>query len=142
MKALSIKQPWAWLIVAGIKDIENRSWAPPKAFTLPQRIYIHAGLREDRNAYSPGFAPNDEISDQLTQREIVRWYEAHEARVTHGAIVGEVVVTAVYHDPVALWATNRAYQWHLEGAVQYALPVPYKGRLGLFEVESLRAVTS
>ena len=26
MKALSIKQPWAWLIVEGYKDVENRSW--------------------------------------------------------------------------------------------------------------------
>ena len=28
MKALSIRQPYAGLIVAGIKNIENRSWAP------------------------------------------------------------------------------------------------------------------
>lgn len=27
MKALSIRQPWAWLIVNGIKTVENRSWA-------------------------------------------------------------------------------------------------------------------
>jgi hypothetical protein len=26
IKALSIRQPWAWLIVNGYKDIENRSW--------------------------------------------------------------------------------------------------------------------
>nr|WP_254884213.1 MULTISPECIES: ASCH domain-containing protein [unclassified Bacteroides] len=26
MKAITIKQPWASLIVHGIKDIENRSW--------------------------------------------------------------------------------------------------------------------
>lgn len=26
MKAISIRQPWAWLIVNGHKDIENRSW--------------------------------------------------------------------------------------------------------------------
>lgn len=26
MKALSIRQPWAWLIVNGFKDIENRTW--------------------------------------------------------------------------------------------------------------------
>lgn len=26
MKALTIKQPWASLIVHGIKDIENRTW--------------------------------------------------------------------------------------------------------------------
>lgn len=26
MKAITIRQPWASLIVHGIKDIENRSW--------------------------------------------------------------------------------------------------------------------
>ena len=27
MRALSIKQPWSWLIVHGHKDIENRDWS-------------------------------------------------------------------------------------------------------------------
>ncbi len=27
MKAISIRQPWAWLVVVGIKDIENRTWS-------------------------------------------------------------------------------------------------------------------
>jgi hypothetical protein len=27
MKALSLMQPWAWLMVNGHKDIENRNWA-------------------------------------------------------------------------------------------------------------------
>jgi|ERR1700758_4475866 hypothetical protein len=26
MKVIVIRQPWAWLIVNGFKDIENRSW--------------------------------------------------------------------------------------------------------------------
>lgn len=26
MKVIVIRQPWAWLIVNGLKDIENRSW--------------------------------------------------------------------------------------------------------------------
>jgi ASCH domain-containing protein len=26
MPALSIRQPWAWAICAGCKDVENRSW--------------------------------------------------------------------------------------------------------------------
>ena len=26
MKAISIRQPWAWLIVNGYKDVENRTW--------------------------------------------------------------------------------------------------------------------
>lgn len=42
MKAITIKQPWASLIVHGIKDIENRSWACPKKY-LGERVLIHAG---------------------------------------------------------------------------------------------------
>ena len=38
LKALSIKQPWAWLILNAGKDIENRSWNT----TLRGRILIHA----------------------------------------------------------------------------------------------------
>lgn len=26
MKALSVRQPWTWLICAGLKDVENRTW--------------------------------------------------------------------------------------------------------------------
>lgn len=43
MKALSIMQPWAWLIVAGHKDIENRRWAT--RYRGP--VLIHAGKRFD-----------------------------------------------------------------------------------------------
>ncbi len=43
MKAISIKQPWASLIIEGIKDIENRNW-----FTNYRgRLYIHTGKRVD-----------------------------------------------------------------------------------------------
>ena len=42
MKTITIKQPWASLIVHGIKDIENRTWKCPKKY-IGQRILIHAG---------------------------------------------------------------------------------------------------
>lgn len=38
MKALSVRQPWAYLIVSGQKDIENRTWATK----YRGRIVIHA----------------------------------------------------------------------------------------------------
>ena len=41
MKAITIKQPWASLIVHGIKDIENRTWSCPKKY-LGQRLLIHS----------------------------------------------------------------------------------------------------
>lgn len=41
MKAITIKQPWASLIVSGLKDIENRTWSCPKKY-LGKRVLIHA----------------------------------------------------------------------------------------------------
>lgn len=38
MKALSIRQPWAWLIIHGGKDIENRTWHTK----LRGRFMVHA----------------------------------------------------------------------------------------------------
>src|SRR5277367_1612250 len=38
---ISIRQPWATLIVRGIKDIENRSW--PTKYRGP--VLVHASLR-------------------------------------------------------------------------------------------------
>ena len=40
MKALSVHQPWAWLIVNGIKIVENRSWSTE----FRGRFLVHAGL--------------------------------------------------------------------------------------------------
>ena len=45
VSCLSVRQPWAWLIVHGYKDIENRTW--------PTRhrgdTVIHAGLVFDND---------------------------------------------------------------------------------------------
>ena len=46
MKALSIMQPWAWLIATGLKDVENRSWYT----SYRGEFLIHAGKRVDRDA--------------------------------------------------------------------------------------------
>ena len=52
MKAISLHQPWASLIAAGIKTIETRSWAPPKAL-IGQRIAIHAAKKKMPWPYNP-----------------------------------------------------------------------------------------
>ena len=44
MKALTIWQPWASLIIEGLKPREFRSWAAPKS-VVGQRIVIHAAKR-------------------------------------------------------------------------------------------------
>jgi len=45
MKALSVHQPYAHLIVRGDKDVENRSWAT--SYRGP--LLIHAGLKVERD---------------------------------------------------------------------------------------------
>lgn len=45
--ALSIRQPWAWLIIHGGKDIENRTW--PTRFR--GRVAVHAGKGMTRDEY-------------------------------------------------------------------------------------------
>ena len=47
MLTLSIIQPWAWLIVTGHKDVENRTW-PTK---VRGRIQVHAGQKFDADGY-------------------------------------------------------------------------------------------
>jgi hypothetical protein len=48
MKALSIKQPWSWLIVNGYKNIENRKWKT----NFRGEFYIHASKAFDLNGYN------------------------------------------------------------------------------------------
>lgn len=47
MKALSIRQPWAWAILHAGKDIENRDWQPTNPglrFRGPVALHASAGL--------------------------------------------------------------------------------------------------
>lgn len=52
MKALSIRQPWAWLIVNGFKDLENRDWCP---FEMG-KILVHASKGCTRREYAAAVA--------------------------------------------------------------------------------------
>lgn len=44
MKALTIKQPWAQLIVRGLKPVENRTWST----NYRGPLLIHAAATDDR----------------------------------------------------------------------------------------------
>lgn len=50
MKCLSIKQPWAWLIMNRKKTIETRTWAAPENL-IGEIIGIHASLKMDSLHY-------------------------------------------------------------------------------------------
>jgi len=48
MKTLSVKQPWAWLLAHGYKDIENRTWSRKYRGVF----LIHAGVTFDAQGYA------------------------------------------------------------------------------------------
>ena len=139
MKALSIKQPWAWLICAGYKDVECRSW-PTK---YRGRIYIHAGKRFDYESWCnmlSGLVPGAS-SCQLTLSER---FHGHNGDSLLGAIIGEAdIVDCKYRfgdendNLYSKWHSRGQYGFILANPVLYGNPIPCKGRLGFFEPDIL-----
>ena len=86
MKALSIRQPWAWLIVHGGKDIENRTWATkyrgPVLIHTGKKINVEAhnrlvaegiGLPPIEDLETGGIIGRCNIADCVTQSES-KWF--------------------------------------------------------------------
>ena len=71
MKALSIRQPWAWLIVNGHKPVENRSW--PTKYT--GRLLIHAGQRFEQKGVEVAKRLGITLPEHFDQGGIVGWVD-------------------------------------------------------------------
>lgn len=129
MKALSILQPYAWLIVNGHKDVENRTW--PTGFR--GRVLIHAGLKY----------PKREYADDLVSH--TRYYGSYPAREEMiGGIVGVATVVDCVKTSESRWF-NGPYGFVLKDAKPLPF-VPCKGQLGFFDIpaeaaEYLRSIT-
>jgi hypothetical protein len=142
MKCLSLKQPWAYLLLApplipGIppKRIENRDWPLPESFKLPQRIKIHASKTLDLDAF-------DWIAKEISP-ELAAGLDKLEAagKLTLGAIVGETDVIGMMtgermriEGTPGIWYVGR-YGFVTANPMIYAKPIPCLGRLGFFEVK-------
>jgi hypothetical protein len=50
MKALSVRQPWAWMIMHAGKPLENRTWQR----SMRGRVLIHAAKGMTRDEYEAG----------------------------------------------------------------------------------------
>jgi len=122
MKALSVKQPWAWLIVNGYKEIENRNW--PTAHR--GRIFIHASKQVDNSDNSWDFIK--ERIDPKTFKKL------REMTFPRGCLVGEVDLIGCTTNCGNQWFVG-AYGFTFAYPECYDRPIPYPGRLGLFNVE-------
>lgn len=119
MKALSIRQPWAWLILNAGKDIENRDWPTP----FRGRFLIHAGKGMTREEYENGAETYWAIAHKLMP---------HFRTLERGGIVGTAVLTACVRKSPSPWFFGD-YGFELRDAAPVPFR-PYKGMLGFFEV--------
>lgn len=121
IKALTVKQPWASLIVAGIKNIENRTWRTK----LRGKIYVHAG------ADYPYVDLTDEQEDPI--RGDLR-YNFIKRRFPISAIIGEIDVIDCVQNHPSVWAEQGVWNWVLANPVKYDQPIlNVKGKLSLWE---------
>lgn len=119
MKALSIKQPWAHLIVHGGKDVENRTWATKHR----GRFLVHASQGMTRAEHSA-------VVRYCADRGLPA--PAAYELLQRGGIVGSVSLVDCQRASPSAW---------FMGDVAFVLadpqPVPFvpcKGRLGFFDV--------
>jgi hypothetical protein len=122
MKALTIKQPWAWAIIFGGKDIENRSWRTRYRGAL----LIHAGAAYRADASMPR-----------------RIRAPARDKLEFSAIIGVVELKDVVEKSRSPWFQGE-YGFVLAEPRPLKPPIPCSGRLGLWtpSAAQLRLVTA
>jgi ASCH domain len=116
--ALSVRQPWAELLISGRKSIEVRTWAPD----YRGRLWLHTGLKADpeperlfglADTYKGGFIGSIALAAvvPLTRERWIQWRENH------------LDIGAHRHGMLA---------WIVEAPRRFRTPVAGTGRLGLF----------
>ncbi|WP_075357884.1 ASCH domain-containing protein [Caballeronia sordidicola] len=118
MIALSIRQPWAWLIVNGHKDIENRDWST----RFRGRVLIHAGLTYPKRDYK-------EHAEEFPALYGGR-YPERDSMI--GGIVGVATITGCVDR-----SDSKSFMGPYGFTLNDAKPLPFvpcKGRLGFFNV--------
>jgi len=151
MKGLSIRQPWADLIARGVKTIEVRFWRRPVKLDLPRRIALHASKTPDMDAFRY----------LLRHRRAV--FAGGPVFYKRGAIIGTAKLVEIrkYANPDEFNADADAHlnppldmdtflRADEEGiriiglvfadAMKFKQALPYKGRLGFFDVPGNAAV--
>ena len=154
LRVLTVRQPWAWSLIEGGKDVENRSRNIAGSYRGP--VAIHAGLArfEDDGLWSVRKAIESldlgyEASD--SQVWAADHVESTDPRFIYGAIIGVVDLVSVHRsrsrgeygiscfsDELNSWGSvcsewAEDVSWHLmfTNSRRLETPIPYKGALGI-----------
>lgn len=125
IKVLTIKEPWASLIINGYKMYEFRSWKTK----YRGKILIHAGM--------------------TLEKDMAERFKSYNLNYYKGEIIGEAtLVDCILVDeefnkklrdinPLVYGRSNHVetYAWKLENIKKYDQPIKVKGKLGLWNYE-------
>ena len=109
MKAITLHQPYASLIIEGRKRFETRSWAFPRGLE-GQRIAIHAAKLRNQEVKNNTYREYDDYPDGLT-------YDRYRKQ-PYGMVIGTAVLNrrgqVILNDPkestiVVSWNVKRHY---------------------------------
>lgn len=132
MKAITIKQPWASLIVHGIKNIENRSWQT----NFRGRVLIHSSAKGDIAKFGC-LQPNQRLKVLNTPMSRICFND-----LPFGSIIGSVEIVDCVQNHPSIWADKGVYNWVLTNPILFPEPIPVKGKLSLWEYDRIQEPVS
>lgn len=158
MRILTVRQPWAWAIIHGGKDVENRVRNIAGSYRGP--VAIHVGLTWDGSPYDHTLIVKahsaqrlvDGLSLAVRDTEVMGPQRGHiigvvdlvDVHVARAAASGRLVDWADGTKPGELcseWAMWDNYHLVFANPRRLAKPLPYKGALGLRELPEDVAAT-
>lgn len=135
MKVLSVQQPYASLIAAGIKDIENRTWKPKDT---PERILLHASKKCSIRTIAN--EPIEWIQEMLNEQLLGNLPDFPD--MPSNAIIGYFSIDHINQKREgSVWACagddmENQYYWHLKDCFLFDEPITdVKGKLWLWDYD-------
>ena len=127
MKCLTVRQPWAWLIIHGGKNVENRNWETD----YRGRLYIHASTHLPKRIFRREW--------DLAMLKYGNQKSGRPPLIMHnlefGKIIGHVDLVDIKRNTKGPWVDDRyVYRWILENPRPIE-PINSRGYKGLFNVE-------
>lgn len=118
---LSVRQPFAWLIVQGFKDFENRSLGAMRHGMTERRIAIHAskGMTQKEYELARRFAADRGVTIPRPDA------------LVYGAIIGSVdVIGKAKSKAFSIWSVGSGL---CLANADHCDPIPSVGQLGYFK---------
>ncbi len=127
MKAITIRQPWATLIMQGVKRYEFRSWKT----NYRGEVLIHAGKGIDKEAV-------ERLSKYLPEGELPLGKILGKVTVTDCVPMSEEFADMLSKENNDIYTTHsfsRNYGFKLDNVKVFEEPIDAKGQLGFWNYD-------